>query len=261
MNARLLASLAAASLSLASTLSAAQPAAPQERITRSAAGPVGEHAADELRDPTSFEVLRREPGEIAVKPRVSAGKGAQSVRSFGDSWIYEATTDIFADRDADGYYTYLRVRFDADSIHRYAYVYAEIYLSADGTSWEHLYSTQDFAIWGSDPDDDYEVETELVAGYSTALYDVLIELYDADTGELVDEFGPNESPLFSVLPLEDTERDGVVVIPPPVTVVHEGGGGAFSWLGLAALAAALAARRRSTILRALLSRRRVFACA
>ena len=76
------------------------------------------------------------------------------------------------------------MQFDADTIYTETYVYAEIYVSADGTAWEHLYSTEDFPIWGSDPDDDYEVETELVSGYSTGLYDVLIELYDADTGEL-----------------------------------------------------------------------------
>jgi hypothetical protein len=106
-----------------------------------------------------------------------------------------------------------------------------------------LYSTDDFAIWGSDPDDDYEIETELVSGYSTALYDVLIELYDADTGELVDEFGPNESPAFSMLPLEDAGRDGVVIAPPPV-VVHDGGGGAVTWLGLVGLLGLLVVRRR-----------------
>ena len=242
MNARLLASLAAASFVFGSNVGAAQAPATGERVTRSAEGSTADHAADELRDPTSFETLRRQPAEIAVKPR--GGKGAQSLRAYGDSWIYDATTDIFADTDGDGYYRFLRVQFDADTIHTYSYVYAEIYLSADGTAWEHLYSTKDFAIWGSDPDDDYEVETELVSGYSTALYDVLIELYDADTGELVDEFGPNESPLFSVLPLEDSGRDGLVVEPPPVVVVHESGGGAVSWLALAGLLGALALRRR-----------------
>ena len=246
MNARLLATLAALGLVLGSNVCAAQTAAgAEERITRGSAGPVGDHATDELRDPSSFEFQRRAPGEITVKPRSGTGKGAQSLRSFGDSWIYEATTDLFADTDSDGYYRYLRVQFDVDSIHDFAEVYAEIYVSADGTSWEHLYSTKDFWIWGTDPDDDYEVETELVSGYSTGLYDVLIELYDADTGELLDEYGPNESPDFSLLPLEDSGRDGIVVNPPPVTVIHgEGGGGAVSWLALAGLIGALAVRRR-----------------
>jgi MYXO-CTERM domain-containing protein len=242
MNARMLASLAAASLILGSEPSAGQTAGgTEERVTRNAAGPVSDHAADELRDPASFETQRRRSGEIVRKPR-SSGKGAQSLRTFGDSWVYEATTDIFADSDGDGYYRFLRVQFDVDTIFTEAWVYAEIYLSADGTAWEHLYSTQDFEIFGSDPDDDYEVETELVSGYSTALYDVLIEIYDADTGELVDEFGPNESPEFSLLPLEDAGRDGVIV-DPPVSHSH-GGGGAVSWLALGGLLGALALRRR-----------------
>ena len=245
MNAPLLPSLALAGFVLGANVYAAPLAAqPEERVTRSAAGPASDHAADELRDPTSFETVRRKLGEVPVKPRAAPGsKGFDSLKAmYGDSWIYEATTELFSDRDEDGYFRYLRVRFDADTVFTYSYVYAEIYLSADGTAWEHLYSTDDFAIWGSDPEDDYEVETELVSGYSTGLYDVLIELYDADTGELVDEFGPNESADFSVLPLEDSGRDGVIE-PPPDSHSH-GGGGAVSWLGLAGLLGALALRRR-----------------
>jgi hypothetical protein len=241
MNARLLASLAVASLSSAAYPAVAQNAAgTEERVTRSSAGPAGDHAADELRDPTSFEVIRREPAEIAVKPRTSS-KGSNSLRAFGDSYVYEATTDAFADLDADGYFRYLRVRFDVDSVYTSSWVYAEIYLSADGNSWEHLYSTNDFEVFGSDPDDDYEVETELVSGYVAGLYDVLIEIYDADTDELVDEYGPDESPEFSLLPLEDASRDGV---PPPPPEGHHGGGGAMSWLGLVGLLGALTVRRK-----------------
>jgi len=243
MNARLLAPLAAVGLGLGSiAVNGQTPAEGEERVTRSAAGPVRDHPADELRDPTTFEVLRRQPGEIPVKPRSSA-KGAQNVRAFGDAWVFEAFTDTFADNDGDGYRRFLRVQFDVDSIFDSMFVYAEIYLSADGTAWEHLYSTQDFEVFGSDPEDDYEVETELVSGYSTALYDVLIEIYDADTGELIDEFGPNESPEMSLLALEDSARDGLPA-PLPDVHVHESGGGAVSWLALTGLLGALALRRR-----------------
>ena len=98
MNARLLPSLLVASSFLTANLAAAQgAAATEERVTRSAAGPVGDHAVDELRDPTSFEVIRREPGEITVKPRRAVGnsKGTDALKStYGDSWVYDATTDI-----------------------------------------------------------------------------------------------------------------------------------------------------------------------
>lgn len=248
MNTPFLPSLALASFVLAAGATAAPAAAPdEERVTRSAEGHVREHAADELRDPTTFETSRRTPAEVATKPRRAAAgtaKGDSALKSvYGDSWVYDATTDVFADRDADGYFRFLRVRFDVDTIYSEAWVYAEIYLSADGNSWEHLYSTQDFDVWGQDPDDDYEVETELVSGYPAGLYDVLIEIYDADTGVLVDEFGPNESPEFSLLPLEDASRDGLPAAP-PVVIVEEGGGGAVSWLGLLGLVGAVAVRRR-----------------
>lgn len=248
MNARLLASLAAASIVLGSRVLAAETAAgTEERITRSAAGRVDDHAADELRDSTSFELMQRKPSDIAVKPRATGSvKGSQKVLTSGESWIYDARTDLFGDADSDGYYRFVRVQLDADTIHTVADVYAEIYVSADGDSWELLYSTKDFSIWGTADDDDYEVETELMSGYSTGKYDVLVELYDSATDEFLDDFGPEDSPLFSMVPLEDSGRDGIVVnnVPPPVTVVEESGGGAVSWLALAGLAGVLAARRR-----------------
>jgi hypothetical protein len=247
MNARWLSSLALAGLVASSgALAAPVEDATAERVTNSAEGRARDHAADELRDPASFVVTRRAVGEIAEKPRTSrTDNGVRSATTvYGDSWVYDATTDVFLDRDNDGYFHRLRVRFDADTLFTYSYVYAEIYISADGDAWEHLYTTNDFSIWGSDPADDYEVETDLVSGYSTALYDVLIELYDADTGELVDEYGPNESPEFSLLPLEDSSRDGIVVALPPESH-SDGGGGAVSWLALPGLLLALLRRRRN----------------
>jgi hypothetical protein len=231
-------------IGLVLSASAVAGAADEERVTRSAAGPVRERAADELRDPQTFELSERKAADIAHKPRASSTSGRKTAASvsYGDSWIYDASTVLFSDYDNDGYFRYLRVRFDADTIYSSTYVYAEIYLSADGNAWEHLYSTDDFLIWGTDPDDDYEVETELVSGYSTGLYDVLIELYDADTGELVDEYGPDESSDFSLLPLEDSARDGLVA-PLPGSHSH-GGGGALSWLTLPGLLGAWAYRRR-----------------
>jgi len=135
MNAPLLPSLAIASLAFAVGAQAAPPAdAAAERITRSAEGPAGDHAADELREPQSFIVTRRDPKDVATKPRTSTVKSIQSTASAGDSWIYDASTAVFVDDDDDGYYRFLRVRFDADTIRTYSYVYAEIYISADGNA-------------------------------------------------------------------------------------------------------------------------------
>jgi len=235
------------------TTAAALAASPDDRVTRTTQGFAADHAADELRNPLTLRERRTAHAEVITKARGDAGRAMpqSATVSFGDSWIFDAFTEKFYDLDGDGYFHYLRVRFDADTVHDVRYVYAEIYLSADGEAWELLTDTDDFAIWGTSPDDDYEVETELVSGYSTGKYDVLIELYDADDGVLVDEFGPRESAELALVPLEDSTRDGVVPPPPPpVDDDGDGGGGAMSWLALVGLlGAALARRARGRVAR------------
>jgi len=232
--------LLASTGSFAAQMSAGDAAA-EDRVIRTTQGFRTERAPDELRNPFTLEESRTGANQLITKLK-ARGPDIVASTSFGDSWIYDASTELFYDLDRDGYYHYLRVQFDADTIYDNMLVYAEIYLSADGVAWEHLFTTDDFRIWGTDPDDDYEVETELVSGYSTGQYDVLIELYDANYGDLLDEFGPDESSALSLLPLEDSGRDGVG--PLPVSDSY-GGGGAMSWPMLAALlASALAVRRR-----------------
>jgi hypothetical protein len=215
----------------------------EERVSRSTEGFSRERGPDELRDPFTLKE-QRSAKRSKIQPK-SVGPNSLQSPSFGDAWIYDASTELFQDLDLDGYYHYLRVQFDADTIFDSTLVYVQIFLSADGVAWEHLYTTKDFRIWGTDPMDDYEVETDLVSGYSTGQYDVLIELYDSATGELLDEFGPRESSALSLLPLEDSGRDGVTVAAPPTTVTYvEGGGGAMSWWVLLGLLGVLVAECR-----------------
>ena len=247
MNAVTLSSLSLAGLLLAVPAGAAVGPTDDLRVLRSAQGFAVEHAADELRDPRTFEEAATPATDVVTKPRASGPPDAKiAAATLGDSYVYDGSTDLFSDRDRDGYYHHLRVTFDADTIFGTANLYAIVYLSADGNAWEQLFTTDDFTIHGAAPDDDYEVETDLVSGYSTGLYDVLVELYDAQTNELVDAFGPTDSSDFSVLPLEDSYRDGD---PPPADPAPAvtGGGGAIDWLSLPALlaAAAWARRRRS----------------
>lgn len=147
-----------------------------------------------------------------------------------DHYIYDADVVLFDDFDSDGFSHFLSVRIDADTLRDSAWVYAELYLSADGITWEHYHSTEDFWIGGATGDDEFFVETSLISGYPTGYYDLLIELYDADFGTYSDEFGPNQSAGMELLPLEDSTQD-----PEPVEVVFvDGGGGAFglAWLGV-----------------------------
>jgi hypothetical protein len=250
MNAAPLSALTLAGLLAAGGAVAADATAEEDRVIRASEGFPREHAADELRNPRSFTDELTASKDIVTKPRRGPAGPKILAATFGDSYVFEAFTDLFSDRDRDGYFHYLRVTFDVDTVFPVSYVYAMVWLSADGNSWERVYTTADFAVYASSPDDDYEVETDLVSGYSTGLYDVLVELYDAQTDTLLDEYGPNESPEFSLLPLEDSYRDGdaPASAPPadgaPPVIVDDGGGGASSWLMLPFLLAALVANAR-----------------
>lgn len=218
--------------------SAAAPAASSGgtlRLQRSAAGYSRDRAAGTMRDPGGLV----EGPAIPARPTAPRSKGASysttaSVR-YGDDWVYDAAADLLVDADGDGYYHYLRVRFDVDSNYDRTHVYAKLYTSSDGDRWDLYYETDDFLVTGATPDDAYEVETDLTANYPPGEYDVLIEIYDSDTGELVDQFGPAETSALSLLPLEDESFDG---LPPPPVAASEGhgGGGGVGWWTMLLLA-------------------------
>lgn len=160
------------------------------------------------------------------------GADSQSATPNVEFWFYDVDVELFSDFDRDGYYSSIDLTFDADTIYNVADVYAVIYLSFDYGPWNEYAVTDDFTIYGASGDDEYFVETDLVSGYVTGEYDVLIELFDAYDGTFVASIGPDESAKLSFLPLEDAGRD----TPPGTTVIiNEGGGGSMSWLGLLAL--------------------------
>lgn len=158
-------------------------------------------------------------------------------------WIYDASVELFSDFDRDGYYSGIDLRFDADTIYAAADVYAVIYLSLDFGPWNEYAVTEDFTIFGTSGGDEYYVESELVSGYVTGDYDILIELYDAFDGTFVASYGPDDSSSLSFLPLEDAARDA----PDTTTqiVVNSGGGGSFGLFTLLIFAAGLVVRRVS----------------
>lgn len=159
-----------------------------------------------------------------------------------DFWFYTADVLLFNDRDGDGYFHGIDLLFDADTIYDYAEVYAVAYLSLEGGPWNEYAVTDAFSISGTDIDDEYVIVTELVSGYPTGSYDLLIELFDAFDGRFLASYGPLDSPVLGYLALEDAGRD-----PLPATttvIVREGGGGSLDWLTLLLLLAAVPAARR-----------------
>lgn len=159
----------------------------------------------------------------------AAASGSQAPN--GDFWFYSADVELYSDLDFDGYYVGIDVTFDADTIYNTADVYAVLYLSYEFGPWNEYTYTDDFTIHGASGDDEYFIETELVSGYPTGYYDILIELYDTYDGAFVASFGPDDSSQLSHLPLEDMGRD----TPQQTVVIVEQGGGSTGLLSLLAL--------------------------
>jgi len=212
------------------------------QISRSAAGFAGERGSAKRRNPDLLE-YPEPPDELPATDKDGPVAEQKLVLLCCEFRIFDARVRLYDDRDGDGYFTYFRVSFDVDTDYAEAHIYARLFLrGADGV-WKFFYETEIFPIFGSVGSDEYEVETELVSGYPTGAYDVLIKVYDASYGDLVAQYGPRDSSALSVTPLEDLSYDGV---PPPAISISRGssGGGALSLelLGLV-LVAGWAVRR------------------
>jgi hypothetical protein len=148
-----------------------------------------------------------------------------------DFWIYDAWVEFNSDRDYDGYYHSFTLEFDADSYFGSVAVYARLYLARDEVFQEY-HTTSVFIIQGDDDSDALVVESELLSGFKPGDYELLVELYDANTDELVAVYDGYEDADLSLLPLESKDYDEVYV--EPVVVVHEHGG-SMGWVMLFAM--------------------------
>jgi len=255
--AKLIIGLPAVLLMLAGTSNAEVAAEDTTRVSISSQGLAGDRAALAKAEPSRDEYKaltlsgdRNKPTGDRNKSTGASGQqktsGSESRSSESgtpntDFWFYTADVELFTDRDRDGYYAGIDLLFDADSYYDIAEVYAVIYLSYEYGPWNEYAETEDFTIFGTSGEDEYIVETDLVEGYPTGNYDILIELYDTYDNALVATMGPEDTSELSILPLEDIGRDS----PAETTqiVVNSGGGGSLSWLLLLGLAGVLARKR------------------
>lgn len=168
---------------------------------------------------------RQKPQANAVQQKLNAASRSTANVDF---WFYDTDIVLFSDFDGDGFYYGIDLLFDVDTVYSSADVFAVIYLSYELGPWNEVAETEVFSIFGASADDEYIVETELLSGYLTGDYDMLIEVYDTFDNALVASFGPDETSELSLLPLEDAARDA-----PQETIVvvtsGGGGGGASTW--------------------------------
>lgn len=159
-----------------------------------------------------------------------------------DFWFYSADVILFGDDDNDGYFYGIDLLFDVDTIWTAVDVYAVTYLSYEGGPWNEYAATEDFTLFDSSADDDYNIVTELESGYLTGSYDLLIEIFDAETGEFLVGFGPEDTSDLGFLPLEDFNRDAPISVVRIATSHGHGGGSASIWMLLGLLLARLSRR-------------------
>ena len=137
-------------------------------------------------------------------------------------WIFDAQVTLYSDTDFDTYYHHFSVEFDADTVFEHADVYARLYLGR-GEVFQEYHTSSVFHIDGESTQDSFEVDSELLTGFPSGDYEVLIELYDAVNDELVATLdGDSDADLYALaLESEDFEE---VYVAPPVVIVHEYGG-------------------------------------
>ena len=178
-------------------------------------------------------------GETASKPNATLSQTPNI-----EFWFYLADVVLYNDHDGDGYFNGIDLLFDADTYFDSADVYAVVYLSYEGGPWNEYAVTDNFTIYGATGDDEYNIVTELVSGYPSGSYDLLIELYDAWDDSFLAWIGPDETPELAFLQLEDQYRDAPDV---PEVVVVEQGGGSLGWWTILLLLTAVAVRRQGSM--------------
>jgi hypothetical protein len=148
--------------------------------------------------------------------------------------IYSADVELLSDLDGDGYHHAISVIFDVDVYYDDATIYAKLYLSRDGEPWSQYFTTQLFYISGAVRADTYEVETELLEGYETGYYAVLVEIYSLHYAYMVTSEVLNYHYLGRDLMIEDLGLDEVHVEPEVETYeevhYHDHGGNSLASL-------------------------------
>ncbi len=171
-----------------------------------------------------------------------AGKSGEQLRTAThsvDYWFYDAWMTLYTDRDYDGYYASFDLEFDADTNYYQAPVYAIVYLGTNDY-YEAFHVTSVFNLYSDSSDDSVLLESELVSGYPSNDYDILIELIDAQTDQVLVTIDAYEDADLSYQSMESFDYDR------PVTseVVVETHAGSWSvWMSLGLLGLILWRRR------------------
>lgn len=190
---------------------------------------------------TTKESLKSNPTPL----RAERLHGENISTTSADFWIYDSWVSLYSDNDADGYYSSFSITLDADTIYNAASVYAVIFVGRNDV-YESIYTTSIFTLYSDDSQDSLTIDSDLVTGFPPREYHLLIELYDADTHQLVAFSDDYDDADLAYLSLESQNHERRYQ--ESVVVVEEHGGSLSirGLLGLAGVAAFLIVCRRRT---------------
>jgi len=121
-------------------------------------------------------------------------------------WIADIGTLLFDDSDKDGYHAGFSLTIDIDSEFGDTEVYARIYLESALSPLTLLHKTNRFSVYGTTIGDEYRVDTELRNNIATDDYNIVIDIHNAWTDELIDTANERGFENLRLLPLESAEQ-------------------------------------------------------
>ena len=199
-------------------------------------------SVESIADKPTLPVLKSSvKSENSSAPAISFEKVAKkNVHADHLNWIYDAWLSTDTDADNDCYHQSFELTFDADTSYVHADVFAVVYLG-DSNTYKEIHTTSVFSIHSDAGNDEFTFKTDLLQGFPSDDYDVLIELYDADSLELQDSYDHTSDSDLSLISLESAEYEHRHYAPTVSTTEH---GGSISVSVLLALSGLIIFRRR-----------------
>ncbi len=145
-------------------------------------------------------------GPLEPSANVRSGWGSSAL--WGRVRVPLVGVTLLHDGDTDGYFRVFDLRLDIDTDGVVDRVYLKLYASYEGGPWNLLHRSGDFALSWRLSSNEVELTIFLDSGYPSGIYDLRVELFDADTGRWLVSLGPYERAPLAALPLEDARRDG-----------------------------------------------------
>ncbi len=150
-------------------------------------------------DPLALQGFRRESGAVS-------GLRSRRCPCEGDVSLDGVALTLNDDFDHDGFFQFVRLDFSLRTRLPRADVFVQVFLSFEGGPWNRFAATRRLTLSAAAPLS-YAIESRLRSGYPSGYYDVLIEVFDADSGRWLLSHGPYEDWRLQAAPLESANRD------------------------------------------------------